>query len=123
MGYRCQRVSIADVCRYILGAGMAAVCFVLSIFWVPESKYDRSLVAYGQITEAVAEGKLEDEASAPRPVRMSERPVFDLATYKPRTIWSDMRVFAVKPDWPEGFFAFVVSRDRRVTSEPLLTAL
>lgn len=95
---------------YNLGAGLSAVVFILSIFWVPETKYHRSLVAYGQISEAVAEGKLDDESSAPKQVRLSERPPLDYTHYKPRTVWSDMRLFVNKVDWSEGLYAVRVSQ-------------
>lgn len=95
---------------YNLGAGLATLIFVFSIFLVPETKYHRSLVAYGQITDEVAEGTLDDELKAPKPVRLSERPAFDYARYPPRTIWSDMRLFVNKPDWSEGLYAVRVSQ-------------
>ncbi|KAK4905829.1 hypothetical protein LTR49_024920 [Elasticomyces elasticus] len=52
---------------YILGAGLNAVVFILSIFLVPESKCNRSLLAYGQAAEVVALGKLDDIEDAPAP--------------------------------------------------------
>jgi hypothetical protein len=83
---------------YILGAGLAAVTFIASVFWIPESRYDRSLAAYGQFSVEEG-GELEtSRAEAPPPVRLSE---------SPRTVWSDMRIFVDKPDWMEGVYGFV----------------
>ena len=90
---------------YNLGAGLAGLVLIFSIIWVPESKYHRSLIAYGQVTEAVAEGKLDSEADAPRPVKVSERPALDFDHYEPRTIWSDLRLFVNPVDWSEGLYA------------------
>ncbi|TKA81735.1 hypothetical protein B0A55_01118 [Friedmanniomyces simplex] len=89
---------------YNLGSGLSAIIFILSVFLVPESKYDRSLIAYGQVSEAVALGKLDDIEDAPRPVTMSHRPAMDLVKYKPRTLRSDMTLFANPPDWMEGWY-------------------
>ncbi|KAF7194648.1 putative MFS-type transporter [Pseudocercospora fuligena] len=90
---------------YILGGGLAAIVLLVSIPFVPESKYDRSLAAYGQATEEEIEQNPDLAASA-KPVRMSERPAFDLVRYQPRTIWSDMRLFVNEADWWEGWYTF-----------------
>ena len=92
---------------YNLGAGLAALTLVLSIFFVPETKYPRSLQAYGQSTYVGGKSDLEtnDVPSEPRPVRISERPALDLVNYAPRTVWSDMRFFVNKPDIWEGVYA------------------
>ena len=92
---------------YNLGAGLSGVTFIASIFWIPESRYDRSLTAYGQFS-AEEGGELEtSRATAPLPVRFSERPALDTTRYLPRTMWSDMRVFVGKPDWMEGVYGFL----------------
>ncbi|CZT18286.1 related to transporter protein HOL1 [Ramularia collo-cygni] len=90
---------------YILGGGLAATILVLSIFLVPETKYDRSLAAYGQITEE--DLSKPATTAALLPVRMSERPAMDLSRYKPRTLRSDMTLFKSKPDWSEGAWTFI----------------
>lgn len=92
---------------YNLGAGLCAVTFVASVFWVPESRYDRSLTAYGQFS-AEEGGELDgSRATAPQPVKLSERPALDTTKFLPRTVWSDMRLFVGKPDWMEGVYGFV----------------
>ena len=89
---------------YNLGAGLCGVTLVFSIFWVPESRYDRSLAAYGQFSE---DGD-DDTHTTPPPVKISDRPALDTTKYLPRTLWSDMRVFVGKPDWMEGWYGFTV---------------
>lgn len=92
---------------YHLGAGLCLVTLLLSIIWVPESRYDRSLAAYGQF--AVEEGGEGDgsRATHPLPTRMSERPALDTTMYASRTIWSDMRLFVRKPEWKEGLYGLI----------------
>lgn len=93
---------------YILGTGLCAVTFILSIFWVPESRYDRSLTAYGQFSaEEGGEGN-GSRATAPMPVKLADRPALDTVKYPPRTLWSDMRLFVGKADWVEGWYGFIV---------------
>jgi hypothetical protein len=92
---------------YNLGAGLCAVTFVASIFWVPESRYDRSLTAYGQFSAEEGGESDETRATAPRPVKLSERPALDTTNFRPRTMWSDMRLFVGKPNWTEGVYGFI----------------
>lgn len=92
---------------YNLGAGLCGVNFILSILWVPESRYSRSLAAYGQSIEEGGEGQ-ESRATIAAPVRVSERPALDLVNYLPRTIWSDMRIFVDDSDWKEGWRGLIV---------------
>lgn len=92
---------------YVLGAGLSAVLLVVSIFLVPETRYDRSLAAYGQATEEEPKSN-PGLASEATPVRMSERSAFNLVRYKSRTIWTDMRLFSGEADWWEGWYTFFV---------------
>ncbi|KAH6629615.1 major facilitator superfamily domain-containing protein [Boeremia exigua] len=92
---------------YILGAGLCAATLVASIFWVPESRYDRSLTAYGQFSAEEGGELNESRATAPHPVKLSERPALDTTRFLPRTIWSDMRLFDGKADWMEGVYGFI----------------
>ncbi|KAF3031576.1 hypothetical protein E8E12_000958 [Didymella heteroderae] len=93
---------------YLLGAGLGALTMILSLFFVPESRYPRTLTAYGQFNVNEG-GESEDEtrASAPPPVRISERPALDFTRYEPRTWRSDFRVFVGETDWLEGWYGFV----------------
>ncbi|EGP86983.1 uncharacterized protein MYCGRDRAFT_43925 [Zymoseptoria tritici IPO323] len=92
---------------YIMGAGVCAIVLILSIFLVPESKYDRSLAAYGQRTADDPLNSVNDHTTPSRPVRMADRPALDFVNYQARTLRSDMVVFSVKPDWAEGYWTFV----------------
>ncbi|KAJ4406537.1 hypothetical protein N0V91_004479 [Didymella pomorum] len=87
---------------------LGAATFVASVIWVPESRYDRSLAAYGQFS-AEEGGELDgtSRATAAQPVRLSERPALDTTKFLPRTVWSDMRLFVGKPDWMEGVYGFI----------------
>jgi len=90
---------------YRLGAGLSAATLVFSIFLVPESRYPRSLVAYGQSSDFDA---VESEQMTATPVRLSERPALDTTKYLPRTLRSDLRLFVGEFDWAEGWYGFVV---------------
>lgn len=98
---------------YRLGAGLAAATLVVSIFLVPESRYPRSLVAYGL---SPYDDGLQSEQEANKSVRLSERPALDSTTYEPRTIRSDMRLFVGEFDWAEGWYGFLVREDNRLTT-------
>ncbi|KAH5100556.1 hypothetical protein HBH71_233140 [Parastagonospora nodorum] len=89
---------------YILGAGLSAATLVASIFLVPESRYPRSLVAYGQYSESESDENVDYIAP---PVRLSERPALDTVRYEPRTLRSDMRLFVGETDWAEGMWGFL----------------
>ncbi|KAF2022406.1 MFS general substrate transporter [Aaosphaeria arxii CBS 175.79] len=92
---------------YILGAGLCAVTFLVSIPFVPESRYDRSLAAYGQFSrEEGGEGN-ESRETAAAPVKLTDRPALDTTRYKPRTVWSDMQLMVGKADWREGYYGFI----------------
>lgn len=100
---------------YILGGGLTFLVFLLSIIFIPESKYHRTLASYGQVNDA------KDPVTAARPVRMSERPALDFARYEPRTIASDMRIFINKLDWMEGAYTFLVRPPSSPSQIELLT--
>jgi hypothetical protein len=93
---------------YIMGAGLSVACLALSIFFVPESRYNRSLAAYGQFDEAETEANPSRVIEA-LPVRLSERPALDTTRYEPRSLRSDMRLFTGKADWMEGWYGLIVS--------------
>ena len=93
---------------YLLGAGLCGATFVASVFWVPESSYDRSLTAYGQFSAEEGGEQLEgSRATESLPAKLSERPPLDLTRFPPRTVWSDMRIFVAKRDWKEGLYGFI----------------
>lgn len=95
---------------YILGGALGIATLIASIFFVPESRYPRSMAAYGQFS-ANEGGESDDETrqSAPPPVKLSERPALDFTLYEPRTLASDMRIFVGEFDWLEGWYGFVVN--------------
>ena len=95
---------------YILGGAFGIAVLIASIFFVPESRYPRSLAAYGQyhVSEG-GESEQESRATVAPPVRLSERPALDFTQYETRTWASDMRLFVGGFDWEEGWYGFVVS--------------
>ncbi|KAL5115153.1 hypothetical protein ACEQ8H_006989 [Pleosporales sp. CAS-2024a] len=92
---------------YYLGAGLTGFTLLVSIFLVPESRYPRSIVAYGQSSDFEQGNVQESEMVTAAPVRISQRPALDTTLYQPRTVWSDMRIFVEKPDWAEGGYSFL----------------
>lgn len=91
---------------YNLGVGLARLCLIVSILFLPETRYRRTLAAYGQEVEnAVPE---DPKVTTSKPMTISERPPLDFETYAPPTLWSDMRLFVGPPDWSEGIYAVMV---------------
>jgi hypothetical protein len=91
---------------YLLGTGLSAGVFVVSFFFVPETRYARPLEAYQQQQDL--DGKEVQQIA----VRINQRPALDFERYQARTIWSDMRIFVGDFDWFEGLYALKVSRIR-----------
>lgn len=87
---------------YLLGTGLSAAVFVVSFFYIPETRYERPLEAYQQQTDA--DGKDVPQVA----VRISQRPPLDYERFQDRTIWSDMRIFVGEFDWAEGLYSLKV---------------
>jgi len=97
---------------YGLGTGLAGVVFVCSIFFVPETKYDRPIAAYqgkgSSISQFAGQTGESDDASPVatnyllRRITTTDPRELDTVNFKPRTLASDMRLFVNKPDWEEG---------------------
>ncbi|CAK7207208.1 hypothetical protein SEUCBS139899_010017 [Sporothrix eucalyptigena] len=90
---------------YGLGAGLSGLVFILSVLFVPETKYDRPLAAYqGQTSRvgAFAGQTAENGDYLVRRITTTDVRELDTVNFKPRTWASDLRVFVYKPDWAEG---------------------
>ncbi|TPX08025.1 uncharacterized protein E0L32_010225 [Thyridium curvatum] len=94
---------------YGLGSGLSGLVLVLSLFLVPETKYDRPLAAYqGEVarvsTFAGQSDKDMHRTTSYNVQRIATTDVreLDLVNFKPRTLASDMRIFVNEPDWAEG---------------------
>lgn len=101
---------------YGLGTGLAGVVFICSIFFVPETKYDRPIAAYqgkgssvSQFAGQTGDARSESDDASPvgtsylvRRISTTDPRELDTVNYKPRTLASDMRLFVNKPDWEEG---------------------
>ncbi|KAK8159716.1 major facilitator superfamily domain-containing protein [Phyllosticta citrichinensis] len=92
---------------YVLGGGIAAAQGILSIFFVPESRYSRPLSAYQGESSGVQYGSGTTDATGKAvwtPVTKSNRPELDFVNFEPRTVLSDMRLFVGKADWMEAWY-------------------
>ncbi|PKS08475.1 hypothetical protein jhhlp_004858 [Lomentospora prolificans] len=92
---------------YGLGAGIAGLVLIISVFFLPETKYERPLSAYQgrDATVSTFAGDADDAqeaAYAVRRITTTDVRELDLVNYKPRTMASDMRLFTNTPDWEEG---------------------
>lgn len=101
---------------YGLGTGLARFVFICSIFFVPETKYDRPIAAYrgkgssvSQFAGQTGGGRSESDDTSPvatsylvRRISTTDPRELDTVNNKPRTLASDMRQFVNKPDWEEG---------------------
>lgn len=98
---------------YYLFAGFSGLTLIVSIFFVPETKYIRPLTAYkGEWTEEVidAYGKpsrlvtgldVENSKAIDHILTVNDERVLDTVNHFPRTRRSDMRIFVNKADWNE----------------------
>lgn len=83
---------------YGLGAILSGAQLVLAFFFLPETKYERTLASFqegdsGENTDGV-EAIKSGQARA-----CTERPPLDFERYAPRTWKSDMRLWIGRPDW------------------------
>lgn len=72
---------------------------------MPETRYRRALIAYGQDDEGIT----PVGGTKTKPMTLADRPALDFERYLPRTLWSDMRLFVGPPDWSEGLYAIRVN--------------
>lgn len=88
---------------YCLGAGLSGVQLILSVFFLPETKYERPLEAYQENTHSESSSSdPEGKNKGPAPFSKhasTERPPLDFINYAPRTLRSDMRLWVGKPQW------------------------
>lgn len=86
---------------YGIGCCLCGVCFVISLFFVPETKYYRPQSSYQETT---AEG---DSDSSGEGYRIhTERPALDFDRYEARTFQSSMRLWIGKPEWGKAWVVF-----------------
>jgi hypothetical protein len=82
---------------YGLGAALAGVQFIVSFFFLPETKYHRPLSSYQENAESTDEQGINI---------CTERPPLDFETFAPRTWKSDMRLWVGEPEWKWGWQVF-----------------
>ncbi|KAH9904305.1 major facilitator superfamily domain-containing protein [Xylariomycetidae sp. FL2044] len=88
---------------YWLGAGLSGLQFIVTIFFVPETKYERSLCSF----QESAGGDAVDGSEVVAARVCTERPPLDCVNFAPRTLRSDMRLWVGSPDWKLGWDTFV----------------
>jgi hypothetical protein len=96
---------------YGLGACLSGFCFFLTIFFVPETKYNRDLSAYQDVGEENSQGstRIGDSTDDKALELCTDRPELDLVTYQPKTWRSDLRLWVGKPEWKLAVDMLVVS--------------
>lgn len=80
---------------YGLGTCLAGLCFILAVFFVPETKYDRPASSF---QEAESDDTATSEDGKTLTV-CTERPELDFVNFEPRTWKSDLRLWIGKPEW------------------------
>ncbi|KAI8711653.1 hypothetical protein NCS52_01429400 [Fusarium sp. LHS14.1] len=80
---------------YGLGTCLSGLCFIMAVFFVPETKYDRPSSSF-QETESDDAATSEDGKTL---TVCTERPELDFVNFKPRTWRSDLRLWIGKPQW------------------------
>lgn len=85
---------------YGLGCILCGVCFVVSFFLVPETKYYRPQSAYQESRKT--KGEEGEEAFQ----LVTERPELDFVNFEPRTWKSNMRLWNGKPEWDKAWIVF-----------------
>ncbi|KAL4812255.1 major facilitator superfamily domain-containing protein [Aspergillus spinulosporus] len=79
---------------YGLGAALAGAQLVLAFFFLPETKYERSIASFQE-----GDSDVDGDAKVGVEGICTERPPLDFERYAARTWKSDMRLWVGKPDW------------------------
>ena len=79
---------------YGLGAALAGAQLVLAFFFLPETKYERSIASFQE-----GDSDVDGDAKVSVEVVCTERPPLDFERYAARTWKSDLRLWVGKPDW------------------------
>ena len=93
---------------YWLFTAMSGLALVLTIFFVPESAYDRPIAAF-MGTAPQEFGPTGDSDAPPaadnihEPITTLDEHKINTVNYAPRTLRSDMRVFVTPHDWSKAF--------------------
>jgi hypothetical protein len=92
---------------YGLGAALAGAQLVVSIFLLPETKYQRSLAAFQETTASSStedlEASADGDSASKEPATCTTRPALDYENFAPRTWRSDMRLWVGTPEWHKAF--------------------
>jgi hypothetical protein len=104
---------------YYVYAGISAAIFILAVFFVPETKYERTLEAYSGLSGAATAVKTpitnekddevsENEYNAPQQTQatVGNRPALDLEQYPAHTLWSRLNPMPARIEWSEAALSF-----------------
>ncbi|KAJ9610631.1 hypothetical protein H2200_005408 [Cladophialophora chaetospira] len=86
---------------YGLGGALAGLQFIVSIFLLPETKYERPLSSFQESSATSSSEDLEATSTdnGKGPILCTQRPALDFDKYAPRTWRSDMRLWVGTPEW------------------------
>lgn len=101
---------------YGLGAALSGVLLILTVLFLPETKYERPLSSFQESSDK--ESDIErDSSDAKAAVHICTfRPELDLVNYAPRTFRSDLRLWVGKPDWSAVFNVYKVSSNSKCSN-------
>ncbi|KAL2811365.1 hypothetical protein BJX63DRAFT_278774 [Aspergillus granulosus] len=89
---------------YGLGAVLAGVEFLLAFFLLPETKYERPLASYQEVTPIMQNNvRRFNWTHEGGRLRLDAACTLDFDTYSPRTWTSDMRLWTGKPNWRQAW--------------------
>ncbi|KAE8155177.1 major facilitator superfamily domain-containing protein [Aspergillus avenaceus] len=94
---------------YGLGAALSGVLLVVAFFFLPETKYDRSLASY---QEGSASDDAECNATTDPKAQTgvcTQRPAIDYERFPARTWKSDLRLWVGTPEWKKVLEVFIQS--------------
>jgi MFS family permease len=97
---------------YGLGAILSGLQFILTFFFLPETKYERPLSSYQNASSTEdSTPKNAEGASVKQEVPVyTSRPPLDYVNYEQRTWRSDLRLWVGTPDWAGTWIVLKVSQ-------------
>lgn len=95
---------------YLLGGFLAIAELIAALFFLPETKYKRSIEAFQENSDSHSENDIETASAKTQSTRLcTKKPEFDLVNFQPRTMRSDMRLWVGTPEWKKIPETLVVS--------------
>jgi MFS family permease len=82
---------------YCLGAGLSAICLILTAVALPETKYARPLSSFQEGTDSSSDLEQTIAKGAPEAVLCTTKPELDFINFERRTFRTDLRLWTGKP--------------------------